>query len=480
MANRHQVQAHAGLVLVGLFLCAAFALMNGIARASIMVLASAIPAGVVLARITHRRTRPSVPWHFLAAALIALTLQGFADLIDVADPGATHVGGFSDTALLIGYVLLLGAAVGILAPLARSDGGALLEASALWLAGASVLWVAAVHPALVRADVAPGEHLYLLVVVLVVSAVTGQVLQATISNAPARPALVYMTTAAVLMLAGNVLEIMTRSPDGRSAAWWLGFVWISGYAALAAAAVHPSHRALTETPPPRRARLSLTRLVVFGLALGLNPVLTAVQEAAGVRVDWMLLAVASLAIVTLVVVRIADLTRRQAAAEHALTYLATHDELTGLANRRAALSHLGHAVERLADPTSTGLRLMFLDVDALKAINDTHGHSAGDAVIRTVGRRLVDSIPPSAFAARFGGDEFLVIDERPTTRAADQVDSLRAALSGCHVLDDVRLPTSVSIGVVDLAAGASVGLAQLVADADAQMYADKRDRVRTS
>ena len=382
--------------------------------------------------------------------------------------------------LPLGYALLLAAALGVLSPFVRRDRSGLIDAAVLWLASASVLWAVVLHPTLVRHAVAPGDLAYTLLLVLLVSGLAGMVLQAAVGNRAARPALLYLSAAVILTLAGNVARALTFDPATQTSARWIGLVWIVAYSSAAAAAAHPSHAALAEPQPVGPDRLSRSRLVVFGLALGVNPLLAEVQETVSGHVDWMLLTAATLVIVPLVVVRIAHLAQRQAAAEGALLLLATRDELTQLPNRRAALTRLDAGLERVGTGASTGLTVLFLDVDGLKEINDELGHNAGDEVLRGVAGRLVASVGPDALASRFGGDEFIVIDDGPAAGAAARIDAVRTALDQPLVIGGAPVQVGASIGVHEIGPGSAVTAAQVIAEADRRMYADKRLRARTT
>jgi diguanylate cyclase (GGDEF)-like protein len=93
-----------------------------------------------------------------------------------------------------------------------------------------------------------------------------------------------------------------------------------------------------------------------------------------------------------------------------LFYLATHDRLTGLANRWLLEERLGHAIARSRRSGSPGA-LLFIDLDDFKSINDRHGHEAGDRMLVVCAERLLRSVRASDTVARWGGDEFAVLLE---------------------------------------------------------------------
>jgi GGDEF domain-containing protein len=94
-----------------------------------------------------------------------------------------------------------------------------------------------------------------------------------------------------------------------------------------------------------------------------------------------------------------------------LSQQAVTDLLTGLPNRKGINEHLSELLDVTGKPSPTRgqLALLFLDLDHFKEVNDVMGHLAGDAVLRVVAERLRESMPRGAFAARWGGDEFVVV-----------------------------------------------------------------------
>ena len=133
-------------------------------------------------------------------------------------------------------------------------------------------------------------------------------------------------------------------------------------------------------------------------------------------------------------------------AEERLRYLAEHDDLTGLHNRRALLDHLD---VRLAAGGPGPVSALYLDLDRLKTINDYLGHNVGDWFIRVLAERLQRDTGDSGVIARLGGDEFVVIPAAPMSSAeAEQLASrLLTLLSERVPIDGEMLTRTVSIGV---------------------------------
>ncbi|CAN5345589.1 hypothetical protein BH11ACT2_BH11ACT2_02510 [soil metagenome] len=155
-------------------------------------------------------------------------------------------------------------------------------------------------------------------------------------------------------------------------------------------------------------------------------------------------------------------------AESALAELAMLDSLTGLANRRVVMDRLGQLVER--SPGGLELALLFIDLDGFKAINDTHGHRAGDEALLLVARRLGEVSREGDIVARLGGDEFVLVCENTSSE--------QAALIGQRVLDalaipDPALPWPVGASIGIAMAGDETDASHLLSAADAAMYRAK-------
>lgn len=157
-----------------------------------------------------------------------------------------------------------------------------------------------------------------------------------------------------------------------------------------------------------------------------------------------------------------------------LKRLATHDQLTGLLNRRELDRVLGEESER-ARRFGRPLSLVLIDVDHFKAVNDTHGHPAGDAVLREVARRLADNVREIDRLARFGGEEIaLVFIETDGEAARDAAQRLIEVVRAEAVdIGGVRIAVTISAGVASLPQDAT-SAAELLIAADTALYAAKR------
>lgn len=152
---------------------------------------------------------------------------------------------------------------------------------------------------------------------------------------------------------------------------------------------------------------------------------------------------------------------------------AFHDSLTGLASRALFLDRLEHGLAQAAR-SKTDLTLLFIDLDRFKIVNDTLGHAAGDLLLVEVANRLRHCLRASDTAARYGGDEFVVL--------LHDTDARGAAIVAARIIDAVRQPLTVA--GMDVTVDASIGIAcsthgtvgadELLRSADVAMYRAKR------
>jgi diguanylate cyclase (GGDEF)-like protein len=158
-----------------------------------------------------------------------------------------------------------------------------------------------------------------------------------------------------------------------------------------------------------------------------------------------------------------------------LTYRATHDDLTGLANRAALAERLAASFEPGSGLRTRDEGLLFIDIDDFKDVNDSLGHEGGDALLVQLAGRLRASVRSHDLVARLGGDEFAVVvldndDGSPATgRVAERIYE---ALREPFLIGGLSLRVSLSMGVVQRTADMA-DVTELLRQADSAMYRAK-------
>lgn len=151
---------------------------------------------------------------------------------------------------------------------------------------------------------------------------------------------------------------------------------------------------------------------------------------------------------------------------------AHRDVLVPVANRRGLVRQLDMLIAR-CERHHIPAALLFVDVDGLKALNDSFGHSAGDAALVYLAKLMVEGVRQSDLVARLGGDEFVILlDHADAASAAETADRLvNAVAAGDFMHHGQPLPLSVAIGITAIEQGDT---AEAVLDrADREMYRDK-------
>lgn len=169
-----------------------------------------------------------------------------------------------------------------------------------------------------------------------------------------------------------------------------------------------------------------------------------------------------------------DITHRKR-AEAQIAYMALHDAMTGLPNRIMLQEELARAAARWLRHSEKSA-LLFLDLDGFKAVNDTHGHMAGDELLKQVAKRLRSCVRETEFVARLGGDEFAILQskvEQPSF-ASGLAARVIEALAHPFMLGDVQVSVGASVGIaVAPQDGPDADL--LLRNADLALYRAKAD-----
>jgi diguanylate cyclase (GGDEF)-like protein len=241
------------------------------------------------------------------------------------------------------------------------------------------------------------------------------------------------------------------------------------------------------TLTPRQCRLmGLSAIVAQGLAI----VLTIEHQTDGQQIAAGLITLGSSVVIFAMAADMAgrlsairEQLRVQKRALHAAlernALLARQDDLTELPNRRHAIEMMEYE-ERRAQRDKIPPAICMLDIDHFKRINDTHGHAAGDEVLRLMAKRTVGALRSPDILARWGGEEFiLLMPETSLPEAVHVIERLHLALSQLEVWQlRPELKVTFSCGIATLKAGESIQ--NTVARADAALYlAKQQGRNRT-
>jgi diguanylate cyclase (GGDEF)-like protein len=248
---------------------------------------------------------------------------------------------------------------------------------------------------------------------------------------------------------------------------WLDTAYPIAYTLPAIAMMQTSQR---PTPRPELG-LHPARVLFLGMSLWLIPVLTIATV--GVKIDRSVVALlASAATTGAVLARFVFVVRDRDRMRQDLIHVASHDPLTGLANRRLFMDRLDSAC---ADQGRKAA-LIFIDLDGLKGVNDSYGHDVGDLVLIEVAKRL-DAHAPTFLSARLGGDEFAIVCDDVTDGYSPQdlADRLLVSLreDPLRLDDGTKLGITASVGVVTFAGGTANAEA-FIKHADDAMYEAKR------
>lgn len=181
--------------------------------------------------------------------------------------------------------------------------------------------------------------------------------------------------------------------------------------------------------------------------------------------------------------RTLELQNRLNIANNMLTHRADHDELTGLRNRGSVLEALDKEIIR-TQRTKEPLAIALCDIDFFKKVNDTHGHTVGDRVLKEFAGRLTAAFRPYDMIGRYGGEEFIIICRSSIKQAAEIFERFRQTIGDTPFLaEDLSLPITASVGI-RIYGGEDIDTKQillsLIVDADLALYRAKnrgRNRV---
>jgi diguanylate cyclase (GGDEF)-like protein len=169
-----------------------------------------------------------------------------------------------------------------------------------------------------------------------------------------------------------------------------------------------------------------------------------------------------------------DALAQAAKTEAQLRYIADHDALTGLLDRRRFRSELDQYVSFSARYGGQGA-VMIIDIDGLKGVNDSHGHHAGDQLIRRIAGIMRERVRTTDIVARLSGDEFAVLmPQTDTTGALHLGEDLRAQVAE-SVAPDTAATATISVGITMFGGERGIGAEAVLLAADQAMYRAKED-----
>lgn len=388
----------------------------------------------------------------------------------------------SDLFYLLGYPAFTLSLVMLVRDRSRSrrDLAPVLD-SAIVTAGLSLLaWVLLARPTFeivdhsIAAATVSGTYLAMDIVLI------GGLVQLLSSPGGRSPTFRLLLTALGLLIGADTLSIALDlfATNTVSA---VDYLWQLSYAAWGAAALHPSMTKLSDGVKAAAPHFRGPRLVAIVIATLIAPGVLAVQEIAGTPIDLWPVVIGATVMSVLVVGRM-SLAIQQIASVHQsleglqeeLAIQATHDPMTGMANRTQLMRLLAGSLGRTRR-RGGAVGLLFLDLDGFKEVNDTHGHRAGDEVLRQVGIRMQREIRGGDFAGRLGGDEFLVGIEQVTCEE-DAVGLAQRLISSIsepiRVSDDLTVRVGASVGVA-ISRGGETDVEALLHEADLAVYAAK-------
>ncbi|MEU9169732.1 GGDEF domain-containing protein [Streptomyces sp. NPDC048420] len=461
------------------------------------MLAALISASVVFAiavGVTRNRPPSVLPWCLLAAGMApyaaADTIWGLYQVrdADVPFPGVADM-------LYLGSYLLFTAG---LVTLARQQSGrlhwaGLLDAGIITLGFGILSWAFIIAPYL-RSELSAwplAVSIAYPVTDLVLLSVAARLMLTTGMRTPSF--LLCIGWLVVLLVAdglyyGTSASTGTAIAEDVSEVGWMVSSLLLGAAALHSSVAQTAQSAQDQERLPRRRLSVLVGLILMGPLIVLADVGGIRDEPVNVTVIVGLMASLSL----LLVLRVAFLAqyaqlraaearmqahdlaaslREQAELQKQLSHQATHDPLTGLANRALLNDRLTSALGRCSASFSVGL--LMLDLDGFKDVNDTLGHPAGDELLVDVARRLTSRVREQDIVARIGGDEFaLLVEGVAASTLHDYTTRILDSFKDSFTLDhDHSVHVTTSIGARSITRPTTP--AEALRDADTALYRAK-------
>jgi diguanylate cyclase (GGDEF)-like protein len=413
----------------------------------------------------------TVPWAFIGAGWTSFAIGDLLFTVYDHVSGSPPFPSVADLFYLAGYPFLA-AGLASLVRRSRPDGDriAVIDAAIILVPAAVAAWIYLVQPyaasastGLERAVSAAyplGDLLCLAVLVRLFSGTSR-------TRATAQPAMWLLGAGLVVMLFADNWFVMIQLNGTYASGGLSDSLYLVPYMAVAAAAMSPSMRHIGHPLPKTDPSLGTSRLVMLAIAALVTPTILFVQWLQDKQLAVPLIVAGTVLSFVLVIARMASLVDALESSRAELAFDATHDHLTGLANRSLFARRLQHAL----DHDGCG-SLLFIDLDNFKRVNDRFGHREGDQMLVEVGERLRRIVRSTDLVARLAGDEFGVLMPGATQSTVRTLaDQMVQRLAFDVGLGADAVPVTASIGAVSWASGdRSVSAEGLLAEADHAMY----------
>jgi diguanylate cyclase (GGDEF)-like protein len=426
-----------------------------------------------------RRNKPSArtPWYFFAAGLGSFLTADICFYMLELVLGEAPFPSIADVFYLGMYPLVI---IGLTKMLRSVSGGvrdtaSFIDAAVVGIAMFGVLWVVFVDTVFFTAEHTTAALLtqlaYPVMDLAVLTVAARLVVKLHLKHPPIALIVLAIGSLAIADTGYGIYNAQGNFQTGLFIdAFWLGF-----YVLFGAAALHPAmSQDGTLVAEHSEGRLTPRQLVIMFVATLSVPVVDLIW---GTMEDRVVTIISSALLALLILIRVFGLTKALAQGRDVMHHEATHDSLTGLANRVLFAQRIGQALT--PDPAAAteqsgdnNIAVLFIDLDDFKTVNDSLGHHVGDQLLVTVADRLLQSVRPGDTVARLGGDEFAVLLANVVDRN-DVVSVARRILEKLNESIDVgprEVHASCSIGI-DIASDTDVDT--LLRNADVAMYLSK-------
>ena len=458
------------LALSSVWIVGCYMVSSGLVRAAmygLLGLASAVATVVGV-----RRHRPAVawPWYLMAAGRLSFAAGDVSYWWQSVMQQRDVFPSFADVFYLGDYAMLVVALLGLVrARRPGKDRPGLLDALVLSTGAAMLAWVFLIVPYVRASDLSILARVVSLAYPVADILVLGVLLRLTTGRGDRPPAYRLMVFGMIAMLIGNVVYALLELTIGYQAGNIIDVTWLAMYAFGGAASLHPSIREISR---PTRAQpegnVHLRRLVALAMASLMAPAVLAIEWLRGMPIDVPVIVAGCAVLFLLVIARLHGLVALLSETLRSVEEQATHDQLTGLANRRLFHTRWQQSLGEAGGPTT----LLYVDLDGFKPVNDALGHEAGDNVLVEVAERLRRLVRAGDVVARLGGDEFAVIlPWTDGTTANGIAQRLVAELAEPFDLDQPAVSIGASVGAVT--AGPNADPEAELRRADTAMYAAK-------